>query len=159
MTTPPAPAVGELLRQHRLAAGLTQDGLAERARISVRAISDLERGVRRAPHKDTLRLLAAALQLSADAEALLLAAARIKLLAPQALLARLDGRLSLLTNGAADLPERQQTMPRALEWSYDLLTPSEQRLFRYLAVFVDGWTLEAVEAICAESSAQAEDVC
>ena len=53
----------ELLRQYRLAAGLTQEELAERARISVRAIGDLERGARRTPHKDTLRLLAEALSL------------------------------------------------------------------------------------------------
>ena len=80
--------------------------------------------------------------------ALELAAARIKFLTPQALLARLDESLALLTNGAADLPERQQTMRRAIEWSYDLLGESEQRLFRRLAVFVDGWTLEAAEAVC-----------
>ena len=80
--------------------------------------------------------------------ALELAAARIKLLSPQALLARLDERLALLTNGPADLPERQQTMRRAIEWSYDLLGASEQRLFRRLAIFVDGWTVEAAEAVC-----------
>ncbi len=80
--------------------------------------------------------------------ALELAAARVKLLPPQALLARLDESLALLTNGPADLPERQQTMRRAIEWSYDLLGESEQRLFRRLAVFVDGWTLEAAEAVC-----------
>jgi len=80
--------------------------------------------------------------------ALELAAARIKLLPPRALLARLGDSLALLTNGAADLPERQQTMRRAIEWSYDLLTESQQRLFRRLAVFVDMWTLEAVEAVC-----------
>ena len=80
--------------------------------------------------------------------ALELAAARANLLPPQTLLARLDDSLALLTNGAADLPERQQTMRRAIEWSYDLLGESEQRLFRRLAVFVDGWTLEAAEAVC-----------
>ena len=76
MTTLHTPAFGELLRQHRLAAGLTQEELAERARISVRAISDLERGVRRAPHKDTLRLLAEALNLSEDDRALLFESVR-----------------------------------------------------------------------------------
>ena len=64
MTTPRTPALAELLKQYRLAAGLTQEELAERARISVRAISDLERGVRRTPHKETLRLLAEALALA-----------------------------------------------------------------------------------------------
>jgi predicted ATPase/DNA-binding XRE family transcriptional regulator len=80
--------------------------------------------------------------------ALELAAARIRLLPPRTLLARLDESLALLTDGAADLPERQQTMRRAIEWSYDLLDDSQQRLFRRLAVFVDGWTLEAAEAVC-----------
>src|SRR5262249_34494084 len=80
--------------------------------------------------------------------ALELAAARIQLLPPQALLARLDESLALLTNGPTDLPERQQTMRRAIEWSYDLLDEAQQRLFRGLAVFVDGWTLEAAEAVC-----------
>ena len=59
-----------------------------------------------------------------------------------------------MTNGATDLPERQQTMRRAIEWSYDLLGESEQRLFRRLAVFVDGWTLEAAEAICGENDVE-----
>jgi len=76
MTTPRAPAFGELLRQHRLAAGFTQEELAECARISVRAISDLERGVRRAPHYDTLRLLTEALGLGEEACALLFEAVR-----------------------------------------------------------------------------------
>src|SRR5262249_7516607 len=71
-----ASAFAELLKRHRLAAGLTQDELAEQAQISVRAISDLERGVSRAPHKDTLRLLADALRLSEDDRALLLESAR-----------------------------------------------------------------------------------
>ncbi len=76
MTTPRTPALGELLKQYRLAAGLTQEELAERARISVRAIGDLERGARRTPHKDTLRLLAEALGLSEDDRALLFEAVR-----------------------------------------------------------------------------------
>jgi predicted ATPase len=77
-----------------------------------------------------------------------LAAARIKLLSPQALLARLSHRLQVLTGGVRDAPVRQQTLRNTLAWSYDLLTPEEQRLFRRLAVFVDGCTLEAVEAVC-----------
>jgi transcriptional regulator with XRE-family HTH domain len=70
------PTVGELLRQHRLAAGLTQEDLAERARMSVRAIGALERGVRRTPHKATLRLLAEALSLGEDERARLFDALR-----------------------------------------------------------------------------------
>ena len=59
------------------------------------------------------------------------------------LLARLERRLELLTGGARDLPERQQTLRGAIEWSYDLLTPAEQTLFRRLSVFAGGCTLEA----------------
>ncbi|MDQ6643383.1 MAG: protein kinase, partial [Chloroflexota bacterium] len=76
-----------------------------------------------------------------------LAAARIKLLPPQALLARLTQPLQVLTGGARTLPPRQQTLRSALKWSYDLLEPEEQQLFRRLTVFVGGWTLEAVEEV------------
>ena len=77
-----------------------------------------------------------------------LAAARVKVLSPSALLARLASRLQLLTGGSRDLPQRQQTLRAAIDWSYDLLSPSEQKLFRRLSVFVGGCTLEAVEAVC-----------
>ena len=77
-----------------------------------------------------------------------LAAARVKILSPQALLARLEHRLDVLTGGARDLPERQQTLRNTIDWSYDLLRPEVQALFRRLSVFVGGWTLEAAEAIC-----------
>ena len=77
-----------------------------------------------------------------------LAAARIKLLSPQALLAKLDRRLQVLTGGACDLPERQQTLRSTIQWSYDLLHAEEQRLLRQLSVFAGGCTLEAIEAVC-----------
>ena len=77
-----------------------------------------------------------------------LAAARVKILPPAELRARIERRLELLTGGARDLPERQQTLRRTIQWSYDLLTPAEQRLFRRLSVFAAGCTLEAVEAVC-----------
>jgi predicted ATPase/DNA-binding CsgD family transcriptional regulator len=77
-----------------------------------------------------------------------LAAARIKLLSPQALLKRLHHRLPLLTRGATSLPYRHQTLRDAIAWSYDLLSAEEQRLFRSLSVFVGGCTLEAAEAVC-----------
>src|SRR5207253_6429138 len=80
-----------------------------------------------------------------------LAAARIKLLTPQAMLSRLENRLKLLVGGARDLPTRQQTIRDTIAWSYDLLTASEQSLFRRLSVFVGGCTLEAAEAVCNES--------
>ncbi len=77
-----------------------------------------------------------------------LAAARVKVLSPSALLTRLASRLQLLTGGARDLPQRQQTLRSAIDWSYDLLTAAEQKLFRRLSVFVGGCNLEAVEAVC-----------
>ncbi len=77
-----------------------------------------------------------------------LAAARIKLLPPQALLARLGQRLQVLTGGARDAPARQQTLRNTIEWSYQLMDAVEQRLFRRLSVFVGGCTLEAIEALC-----------
>jgi predicted ATPase len=80
--------------------------------------------------------------------ALELAAARIKVLTPAQLCGRLTSRLDLLTGGAADLPERQQTLRCTLDWSHALLTPAEQRVFRRLAIFAGGCTLEAVEAVC-----------
>ena len=77
-----------------------------------------------------------------------LAAGRSKLFSPQALLPRLRNRLKLLVGGAQDLPLRQQTLRGTIAWSYDLLEEAEKRLFRRLAVFVGGCTLEAAEAIC-----------
>jgi predicted ATPase/transcriptional regulator with XRE-family HTH domain len=76
-----------------------------------------------------------------------LAVAWVKLLTPRALLARLQPRLPLLTRGAADLPDHQQTMRNCIAWSHDLLTPDEQALFRRLAVFAGGFTLEAAEFV------------
>jgi predicted ATPase/class 3 adenylate cyclase len=77
-----------------------------------------------------------------------LAAARIKMLPPKAMLQRLTSRLKFLTGGARDLPERQRTLRGAIEWSHALLDEGEQVLFARLAVFSGGRTLEAIEAIC-----------
>jgi predicted ATPase/DNA-binding CsgD family transcriptional regulator len=77
-----------------------------------------------------------------------LAAGRVKLLPPQALLPRLKDRLGLLVGGARDLPARQQTLRATITWSYDLLDQHEQALFRRLAVFVGGCTLQAAEIVC-----------
>ena len=87
-----------------------------------------------------------------------LAAARLKLLSPGDMLARLDSRLKLLTGGARDLPARQQTMRGTIGWSYDLLSPSDKKLFQSLSVFVGGCTLEAVEAICGDTEELGMDV-
>ncbi|MFN8593703.1 MAG: LuxR C-terminal-related transcriptional regulator [Thermomicrobiales bacterium] len=76
-----------------------------------------------------------------------LAAARVDHLSPRALLTRLNQRLSLLVDGDRDLPVRLQTMRNAIAWSYDLLPPEEQALFRRLAVFDGGFTLDAAEAV------------
>ena len=74
-----------------------------------------------------------------------LAAARVRVLSPRAILSRLDHRLQLLTGGARDLPTRQQTISGAMDWSYELLSDAEKQLFRRLAVFAGGFTLEAAE--------------
>jgi non-specific serine/threonine protein kinase len=77
-----------------------------------------------------------------------LAAARVKVLPPRALLTRLEKRLPLLTGGARELPAHQQTMTATIAWSHDLLDPADRALFRRLAVFAGGCDLEAAEATC-----------
>lgn len=79
-----------------------------------------------------------------------LAAARCRLLPPAQILAGLSDAFRLLAGGATTLMPRQQTIEASIVWSYDLLTPDEQRLLRRLSVFVDGWTLEAAEQICSD---------
>jgi len=81
-----------------------------------------------------------------------LAAARIKLLTPAAILARLDHCLMALTDGARDLPARLRTMRDAIAWSYNLLSSDQQALLRRLSVFVDGCTLEAAAYVCASGA-------
>jgi predicted ATPase len=77
-----------------------------------------------------------------------LASARIRLLSPEALLPRLEHRFDVLRGGTRDLPARQRTLYGAIEWSYGLLSEDDQRLFRRLSVFNDGWDIEAAEAVC-----------
>src|SRR5829696_6143384 len=77
-----------------------------------------------------------------------LAAARTKLLPPQALLSRLGNRLKLLKGGARNLPTRQRTLRGTIDWSYDLLSEEEKTLFGRLSIFAGGRTLEAIEEIC-----------
>ena len=87
-----------------------------------------------------------------------LAASRIKLFPPKALLDRLDRRLQVLAGGARDLPERQQTLRDAIAWSHDLLGAKEQTLFRRLSFFAGGCTLAAVKAVCNPGMEQPEEV-
>jgi len=86
-----------------------------------------------------------------------LAAMHIKVLALPLLLERLTNRLTLLREGAQDLPERQRTLQGAIAWSYDLLTSAQQRCFRALGVFLGGWTLDAAEAVCWKAGVLARD--
>src|SRR6266581_2073893 len=85
-----------------------------------------------------------------------LAAARVKLLPPQALLARLDQPLAVLTSRERDRPSRQQTLRNTIAWSYHLLDADEQRLFRRLSVFAGGCRLSAIEAMCSTLGDQVE---
>jgi predicted ATPase/DNA-binding SARP family transcriptional activator len=78
-----------------------------------------------------------------------LAAVRLRVLSPRQILERLDDRFRLLTGGSRSVPARQQTLEATIEWSHHLLTDAEQILFRQLAVFAGGWTLEAAEEVCA----------
>jgi predicted ATPase/class 3 adenylate cyclase len=77
-----------------------------------------------------------------------LAAARVKMLSSRAILERLERRLSLLTGGPREMPERQRTLRATVEWSYELLDDVEKRLFARIAVFAGGYMLEAAEAVC-----------
>jgi predicted ATPase/class 3 adenylate cyclase len=81
--------------------------------------------------------------------ALELAAARIRILSPRDIATRLESDLDILTGGPRDLPERQRALRSTIDWSYQLLDESEKKLFRRLGVFAGGWTLEAMESVCA----------
>jgi predicted ATPase len=87
-----------------------------------------------------------------------LAAARIRMLPPRALLDRLSDRLKLLSGGPRDFSEKQRTLRSTIEWSHNLLSEDEQGLFRRLSAFSGGWTLEAVEAVCSGGAIEQEDV-
>jgi predicted ATPase/DNA-binding CsgD family transcriptional regulator len=87
-----------------------------------------------------------------------LAAARLRALAPSALLARLEQRFRLLAGGPRDAPERQRTLRNAIAWSYDLLTEPERAMFRRLAIFAGGFTLQAAEDLSGDRCATLEHV-
>lgn len=79
-----------------------------------------------------------------------LAAARIRVLSPDALLGRLSDPFALLTSGGADLPQRQRTLRNAIDWSHQLLDQADRTLFAWLSVFAGGWTLDGAEAVCGD---------
>jgi predicted ATPase/DNA-binding CsgD family transcriptional regulator/transcriptional regulator with XRE-family HTH domain len=87
-----------------------------------------------------------------------LAAARVKVLPPVALLDHLQRRLPILTGGARDLPSRQQTLRATIAWSYQLLEHTQQQLFRRLTVFVGGCTLSSVAAVCLEDGVEPDEL-
>jgi predicted ATPase/class 3 adenylate cyclase len=87
-----------------------------------------------------------------------LAASRIKMLSPRAILDRIEHRLELLTGGSRDLPARQRTLREAIAWSHDLLEEAERTLFRRLAVFAGGWTFDAAEAVANPAGELGADV-
>lgn len=87
-----------------------------------------------------------------------LAAARIKVLSPSAILQRLEHRLPLLTGGRRDMPARQQAMSATIEWSYNLLTSADQRFFRQVSIFAGGFKLEAAEAVAGPEAGDAHAV-
>jgi predicted ATPase/class 3 adenylate cyclase len=96
-------------------------------------------------------------RLDGIALAIELAAARVRMLPPRQLAQRLDERFRVLTGGSRTALPRQQTMRALIDWSHDLLSEPEQRLFRRLAIFVGGWTLEAVQAVCTDDTIGALD--
>ncbi len=87
-----------------------------------------------------------------------LAASRVKLLSPEAILERLEHRLELLTGGPVDLPARQRTLREAIGWSHDLLDQRERRMFRRLSAFAGGWTLESAEVVANPGGELGRDV-
>lgn len=128
---------------------------------AVQLFVERARAVRPAFQLDTTNALSVAAicrQLDGFPLALELAAARSALLAPGALLTHMSDRLRLLRGGARDLPTRQRTMREAIAWSYDLLTTEQQALFRRLAVFTGGFTLDAAETVSQSFDDAGDDV-
>jgi len=142
-----------------LAKDLTPEGIAQAAAVALfgqRARSQLPSFQVTAANAQAIAEVC--VRLDGLPLAIELAAARIRLLPPQTLLARLSQSLQVLTGGPRSLPARQQTLRNTIQWSYDLLGPEEQVLFRLLSVFVGGWTLEAAEALCQQTGKADLDV-
>ena len=125
------------------------EGLAgnEAVTLFIQRAASVRPGMRLTP-ENAATVAEIAVKLDGLPLAIELAASRAKLLAPDAILARLGTRLSLLTTGASDRPERQRTLRNTIEWSHDLLEVEHRRLFARLGTFNGGWTLEAAEVIC-----------
>lgn len=144
----PLPEPGECLQQ------VAQ---AEAVQLFVARVQDVQPGFR-LTEDNAAEVAAICTQLDGLPLALELAAARAKLLTIHALCERLVDPLAFLTRGARDLPDRQQTLHSAIAWSVGLLTPVEQALFRRLAVFRGGFSLEAVATVCNGAGDLGEDV-
>jgi predicted ATPase/class 3 adenylate cyclase len=125
------------------------EGLAgnEAVTLFIQRAASVRPGMRLTP-ENAATVAKIAVKLDGLPLAIELAASRAKLLAPDEILARLGTRLSLLTTGASDRPERQRTLRNTIEWSHDLLEAEHRRLFARLGTFSGGWTLEAAEVIC-----------
>ena len=123
---------------------------ADRACAVVPAFSITEKNIR--------AVLEVCRQLDGIPLAIELAAARVRVLAPEQIAVRLSDRLRLLVGGSLTAPARQQTLRATLEWSYGLLAEPERKLFERLAVFAGGWTLEAAETICAGSGISTDQI-
>ena len=137
-----------------LPSGETRDSLADLAHTESVALF-VERAIAAAPGfaltaANAANVAALCTRLDGLPLAIELAAAWMRVLSPLGMLRRLDQRLELLTGGARDQPARLQTVRNTITWSHDLLSPQEQTLFRRLAVFAGGCTLEAAEMVCAE---------
>ena len=146
----PAPEVTQRLSVHALAANPAVDLFLRRAQ-AVKPDFALTRDNGAAVAEICRRLEGLPLALE-------LAAPRIRVLPPPAMLARIEHRLTFLTGGAVDLPARQHTMRETIAWSYDLLTASEQKLFRSLAIFDGGCSLPAIEELCATTDGARPDL-
>jgi len=131
---------------------------AEAVRLFMERAADVRAADVRAASGTTQAEIAAVAQICRRLDgiplAIELAAARMNMLSAEEIAARLDSRFSLLTAGRRTALARHQTLHAAIEWSYDLLTAVEQRLFRRLAVFAGSFTLEAAEAVCASHESE-----
>jgi predicted ATPase/class 3 adenylate cyclase len=152
LPTPPDPGLRSGLDRLRLpggARGLDANSVGQYA--AVRLFIERAVGVRpgfAVTNENAPAVAAISARLDGMPLAIELAAARVKLLSPEAILSRLEHQLDVLAGGGRDLPARQQTLRGAIAWSYDLLEPGAQRLLDRMSVFAGGTDLAAAEAVC-----------